>query len=284
MEDAARIEARIASLKDLGDLFSAIEAIAASRVQAAQESLTSVRRYAEVIEHAIGEAASLRTNTTRPFVFDDILPTSALVAICSEQGFTGAFNRLVLERARSELAPKDNVIIVGNRGAAIAADHELEPAFKLGMATRLEGVLAIARQLAAKLNAFDTIRVVFGKYRGGSQFEVEIRQILPPTKRLFAIETPRTKPLHQLPPAILLQRLIGELLLAELMLALTESFASENAARLQIMQGADHSICDKIEGLTQSSRQLRQEHITSELLEVVAGAEAVRAMGDGGNL
>ena len=69
-----------------------------------------------------------------------------------------------------------------------------------------------------------------------------------------------------------------------LMLALTESFASENASRLQFMQGADHSICDKVEGLTRSSRQLRQEHITSELLEVVAGADAVRVMGGASNL
>jgi F-type H+-transporting ATPase subunit gamma len=72
---------------------------------------------------------------------------------------------------------------------------------------------------------------------------------------------------------MLLRRLVGELLLAELMLVLTESFASENAARLGIMQSADDNITGKLAKLKVQGRQLRQDAITSELLDIVSGSE-----------
>jgi F-type H+-transporting ATPase subunit gamma len=80
---------------------------------------------------------------------------------------------------------------------------------------------------------------------------------------------------HHLEAGVLPRRLIDELLLAELMLALTESFANENAARLAIMQAADQNIADKLDKLMLQGRQLRQDAITSELLDIVSGSEAV---------
>jgi F-type H+-transporting ATPase subunit gamma len=60
---------------------------------------------------------------------------------------------------------------------------------------------------------------------------------------------------------------------------LIESTASENAARLQIMDAANRHIDDNLESLSKQSHRIRQEQITSELLEVVAGAEAINTMG-----
>lgn len=101
--------------------------------------------------------------------------------------------------------------------------------------------------------------------------------MLRPGQRVFARSEATIPPLHQIPAELLLHKLICELLPTELMLALTKSSAGENAARLQIMQSADCNIGDKLERLTAQSRHLRQEEITCELLEVVAGAEAISA-------
>lgn len=277
MDDIARLDARINSLKELRDLFAAIEAMAATRVQEAQSALKSARRYAAVIENAIAEAVALGTGAPHMARWDGGSGASAIVVISSEQGFTGAFNRLVLGRARAERKRGETVIVVGRRGAAIAPENGLTADVTLPMATHIDGVLGTARTLARHIEVFDEIRAVFGRYRGGSQFDVSVRQVLPPDETLFKSRDKATLPLHQLQPEILLRHLIGELLFAELMHALTESFASENAARLQIMQGADHNVGENLDRLTHASHRLRQDQITAELLEVVAGAAAVVA-------
>lgn len=282
MEDSARIDARIASLSELRDLFSAIEAMAAARVQAAQSALASARRYTEVIETAIAEAASLDRSGVPLDIWAEEIASSALVVIGSEQGFTGAFNRLLIERAAQELSTDEALVVVGRRGAALATEHGLEPEQSISMATRIEGVLSTARQLAAALKDRSEIRVIFGRHSATGEFDTVVRQVLPPDRNVFEKSDGANPPLHQMPAELLLHKLIGELLLAELMLALTESFASENTARLQIMQSADHNIGDKLERLTVQSRQMRQEQITSELLEVVAGAEAISASSQNG--
>jgi F-type H+-transporting ATPase subunit gamma len=275
MEDLARLEARIDSLEELRGLFSAMQAMAAARVRAAHTALGGIRKYADVIEQAISDAVSLQRVDGRLPPGIDKPPTSALVVICSEHGFAGAFNRLLLARAKSEFRPGDAVAIVGRRGASIAAEHALSPAWTMPMATHIDGILATARRVAVRLRDIESVRVAFGRYGGGSRFEADVRQILPPDPSRLAPRRHQAAPLHQLEPRVLLQRLLGELLLAELILAMTESFASENSARLQIMQAADHNIADKLQSLTRRTRQLQQDAMTSELLEVVAGGEAV---------
>lgn len=279
MDDLNRLETRIASLTELRDLFVAMRALSASRVQTAQSALAGARAYAETIERSIADAVLLQP-THGPSVRADFETASAaIVVICSEHGFAGAYNRLLLERAHAAMEASDTVLIVGRRGGAMSPEHGIEPSSILPMATHVDGLLDLARRIATRVGTADIVRVVFGKYGGSGRFEADVRQIAPlPPERLLP-QASRSPPLHQLPPRALLKRLIGELLLAELMLTLTESFVSENAARLQVMQTANHNIESKLEVLTRASRQLRQEAITSELLEVIVGGDAVSQSG-----
>ncbi|MGE0765166.1 MAG: F0F1 ATP synthase subunit gamma [Hyphomicrobiaceae bacterium] len=275
MDDVARLEARMASLGELRDLFTAMQTLAASRVQAAQTALASARAYTEAIERAIADAAALQNGGRAAPRLDDGRPSSVLIVICSEHGFAGAFNRTLLERARSAVVPGDEVAVIGRRGSSIAREHGITPAWTMPMATHVDGIPETARRLAAKLGESETIRAVHGHSKGGASFDAELRQILPLPSENLTQPFNHAAPLHHLPPMLLLKRLVGELLLAELVLVLAESFASENAARLQIMQSASRNAASKLDDLTRRSHQSRQEAITAELLEVVAGGEAV---------
>ncbi len=74
---------------------------------------------------------------------------------------------------------------------------------------------------------------------------------------------------------MLIDRLIGEYFFAQLVRGAMESFASENAARVALTQSARHAIEGKLEELAGAQRQLRQQEITNEILEVISGAEAL---------
>ena len=72
-----------------------------------------------------------------------------------------------------------------------------------------------------------------------------------------------------------MEELASEYLLAEITGAVMESLASENGARLRVMEAADHNVTDKLKQLTRDEQTLRQEAITSELSDLISGAKVV---------
>jgi F-type H+-transporting ATPase subunit gamma len=89
---------------------------------------------------------------------------------------------------------------------------------------------------------------------------------------MAAQRLPRT----QLPEAALRCGIADMLLIAELAVALLEALASENAARMTVLDAAEHTLQGKLAGLRVEERSARQGAITAELLDVVTGAEAQR--------
>jgi F-type H+-transporting ATPase subunit gamma len=275
MEQLPRLQARIASLHELRDLIRALRALAASHVQEAQAALAGIRRYTEVVEDAIAAGASLLPDIDRHGPAARQPAADILIVVCSEHGFAGAFNERLLDRAEAERTPGQSLAIIGRRGAAIAEERGLDAAWSFPKATRIGGVMRATRQVAAHLTSVTAASIVFGSYRRGGDYEVEARRVLPLDPALLVRSSQRSPPLHHLAPEVLIERLAREYLLAEITRAVTESLASENGARLRVMEMADHNIGDKLEDLGRTEHALRQEAITSELLDVVTGSEAV---------
>jgi F-type H+-transporting ATPase subunit gamma len=280
MEQLPRLQARISSLRELRDLVRALRALAASHVQEAQGALDGIRRYVEVVEDAIAEGAALLPETDGPPPSPLPPSASALIVICSEHGFAGAYNERLLDRAVIERRERQALVVIGRRGAALAAERGLDVDRSFAMATHVGGVLGVTRRVADYLAAVPTADVVYASYRRGSDVEEEIRRILPLDPALLAGAERRSSPLHHLAPDALLQSLAGEYLFAEITRAVMESLASENSSRLRVMEMADHNIGDKLESLRRTENTLRQESVTSELLDVVTGSEAILT-GDG---
>lgn len=277
MEQLPRLQARIASLHELRDLIRALRVLAASHVQEAQGALDGIRRYVEVVEDAIAAAATLLPASDRDSPLPRDRVADVLVVVSSEHGFAGAFNERLLDRAEAELGTGALLAVVGRRGAAIAEERGLAASWTCPMATRLGGVMRVSRLIAERLVAATSARIVFGSYRRGGEFEVQAKRVLPLDPALLVRSGQRSPPLHHLAPEVLIERLAREYLLAEITRAVTESLASENAARLRVMEMADHNIGDKLDDLRRTEHALRQEAITSELLDVVTGSEAVMA-------
>lgn len=273
MEQLPRLQARVTSLHDLRDLMRAMRALAASHVQAAQQALDGIRQYVGVVEDAIADGAALLPDDGGGAA--DGMGADVLVAVCSEHGFVGALNERLLDRAAAGLRPGRQLAVIGQRGVAIAAERGLPVAWSEPMATHVGTVLNAARRIADHLAGSERAEIVFGSYRRGGNSAIEARRILPLDPALLARANGRSRPLHHLPAEILVRRLAGEYLLAEVTRSVMESFASENGARLQVMDAADRNIDGKLDRLSRQARSLRQEAITAELLDLITGAEAI---------
>jgi F-type H+-transporting ATPase subunit gamma len=270
MEQEQVLKARIASLTELRGLFQALRALAASRLQEAQAALAGIRAYSEIIAEALADALALAGAD----VEREQGRGSALVVVCSEHGFAGGFNARLLDEAAARRKPGEALIVLGKRGGVTAAERNLPPDLVVPMATHVAGVADTAHDVAAALASHGAAGVVFGRYRRGGGYEPAFRRILPPDLPP-PVTSRRPPPLAQLPPEQLLRQLDREYLFAALSQALMDSFASENAARLRVMESADHAIADKLDGLRRAENDLRQEAITSELLDVVTGSQAI---------
>ena len=151
------------------------------------------------------------------------------------------------------------------------------------MATRLAGALDAVNSLTNELYAriargeIARVEVMFARYRQGAASMIEHRLLLPLDTASLAAKSARQVPLHNLAPRPLLEELIADYVFALLTEAAVESIASENAARFAAMESAHDNVSKKLARLQENARQARQTEITSELLDLMTGAEALQA-------
>lgn len=271
MEDLSRIRARLDSLTELGELVGALRSMAASRTREAQEAFAGTRAYRQVIEQAISEVWPMVPAETAPPAGNGD-GTRVLLVIASENGFVGLFNSRLIDRALEIRQPGEPLILVGRRGQTVAAERGVTDATGFAMTSRIHGVTTLARRIAARLTDVAAARIVYARHRPGDDTGIEVRDVLP----YDTIVDPEARtPLVHLAPRDLLNRLTGEYLFAEIAHALMESLASENAARMRAMDAASRNIGDRVGTLARDERIARQEQTTTEMLDVVTGAEAV---------
>jgi F-type H+-transporting ATPase subunit gamma len=277
-ERLADILAQMQNVRQLGAVVTAMRGIAASRAQKARSLLAGIDAYAETVSRAIERALTLLPPDFRATP----MPRPAkpgLILFCAEQGFAGAFSERVLETAAAEF--DDTVILViGTRGAIIASERGLKPAWSAPMTTYADAVVSLANGLTETLYGFvasgrmATVDIVYPRTATGGGIHVDRHSLLPIDFRRFAQGAAGSGPVTMLDPEVLLERLAAEYVYAQLCQAAIHAFAAENEARMMAMASAKTNIETKLASLQQRERQVRQEEITTEIIELAAGAEA----------
>jgi F-type H+-transporting ATPase subunit gamma len=286
MAQEREIATRITSLHDLLEIVSAIRAMAASQMQQAIRSLQAIRRYSDAVRDALSEATTLLPSdgsvaaTAHPL-------KSGLVVFCAEHGLCAAFNQhplraagLAMERSGGRLV----LIVVGSRGGQICRDRGLHPHLVLPMATHCVGVTAAARRVAAELyhmfseRQIAGVEVIYAQHAEGQFAHLEQHRLLP--LEMPAAEQRREKVplLINVRPRLLFDDMVGEYFFAALENAAMQSFFSENSTRFRTMEAAHRNIENKAEDLTKLLQRLRQEAVTTEILDLISGAEALSSI------
>ena len=274
------IESQIAGISELLDIVGAMRSLASMRVQEAHRALPGIRRYAETMAEAIGSTLLLMPGPS--LAGGAARGPRAFILCTAEHGFVGGFNVRVIDAAEGVLDVDDTLFVLGSRGAALARERGLTPAWTHPTATRPEGLPETIRPLTAELyrviarGSITRVDLMFARHRQGFGTEIERRLLLPLDLASFSLRQPRLPPLHNLAPNVLLEKLVGDYVFALLTQAAVESLAAENAARFAAMGSAYDNVSKKLEEMREDARQARQSEITTELLDLVTGAEALR--------
>jgi len=295
MASAREMRLRIRSVGNIAQVTRALQAVSASRVRRAQQSVQATRPYAtkawEVLLHLASQPAR---DVTHPLLTQrtEVRRVSAVV-ITSDRGLAGAYNanliRYCLESFRSSAAPV-TYVFVGRKGRDmmtrrridVRADFSGLPAEPSFADVSAIGRLAVEDYLAGRTDQ------VFLAY---TRFVNLLRQI-PTTKLLLPLELDRPEarvtefqPTSGPAPAYIYEpgeeELIGQIVprftALQVFHAVMESLASEHAARMVAMQNATQNAVELGSALRLEYNKARQQAITSDMLDIVGGVEAQRA-------
>jgi F-type H+-transporting ATPase subunit gamma len=150
------------------------------------------------------------------------------------------------------------------------------------MAIHAGAVIDTARRIADELyrrferGSLTGVETLYFRDLGGGRRRLERQSLLPVDPEQYGEPRSTIPPLTNLTPQTLMDGLMAEYVFAQLAHSAMESFASENGARLAVMQSAREKLDERLTDLQSLERRLRQEQITSELLELVTGSEAAR--------
>jgi F-type H+-transporting ATPase subunit gamma len=282
MARTQQITAQIGSLKELLEIIAALRAIAAVQMQRSQQSLEAVRDYSRIIQRALGEAATLLVSDGDD-VDTTVVRQPGLVVLCSEHGFCGAFNEPLISAAieAASTEPNLHLIFVGTRGAQRSSERGLRPELTLPMAPHSDGVTTAARRVAVELSrmfveqTLTSVDVLYTHEVTTEHSALDRVRLLPPDVRALEKHRATVPPIVNMKPRRLFDELAAEYMFAMLEAAAMESFVSENAARFRTMEAAHENIEKKIVEFERTARRMRQEAVTTEILDLIAGFEAM---------
>jgi len=282
---------RIKTVESTKKITKAMELIAASRIVKAQQRVAAARPYSERITEVIRNLAAGGAGLDHPLLKPrDEIRTVAYVAITADRGLAGGYNNNVIRateramRADREAGRESKLFVVGKKaqGYFRFRGMPIQESF-LGVTDQptYEQAREIAHGVAAAFSngEVDTVEVVYTQFLSAGSQRVATRRLMPlDTSRLEeAAESGATASYEFEPdPDSILERLLPRYAEARLFAALLDASASEHAARQRAMKSATDNAEDLITNLSRAMNRARQDAITTEIMEIVGGAEALR--------
>lgn len=287
---------RIASVQSTQKITSAMKMVAASKLKRAQAAAEEGRPYGERMERMLAQlVASMSSLEAAPKLLAGHGTNNSvlLVAVTGDRGLCGGFNSNIVRETRRRVTAltgegkQVRVMCVGRKGRdGLRRDHAGLIVDTMENVTRSGAEFGPARDIGKRLRnmfeagEFDTCFLIYNTFKSAISQVVTVKQIIPfPVEELQAAgeKAPGGEAEYELEPAD--DQLLGALLPANLSMqifrSLLESYASEQGARMTAMDNATNNAADMIDKLRLKYNRTRQAAITTELIEIISGAEAL---------
>lgn len=291
MASLKELKDRIASVKSTQKITKAKKMVAAAKLRRAQMAAEAARPYAEQMEKVMASLASkvsIDENSSKLLAGTGKLETHLLVVATSDRGLCGAFNANIVKEARAKaekLLQEGHKVLfymVGRKGIPIIKRFypgQILKHFDTSnvKAPGYEEAKAIAAELTALIEEgkYDVAHLFYGKFKSALVQEPTVQQIIPIAVQDGAISESEGAVDYEPDEEEILAELLPRNLTTQIFGALLENNASEQGASMTAMDNATRNAGDLIDNLTIIYNRSRQAAITTELIEIIAGAEAL---------
>ncbi len=285
------IKRRIKGVQSTQQITKAMKMVAAAKLRRAQEKIINARPYANEIFVMLSHLVTEFDLATNPYLKNRDAKKVALVVVTSDRGLCGAFNSNIIKEAvryiDEELKPKNisaGIFCVGRKATDFFTKRDFDVLYKkagLFSGLKYESALEIANELIRGYLAgeFDKVIIVFNEFKSIIQQKIVMSQFLPVpvAKRTEKEKLALPNYIYEPNQREIFNYLLPKHLKAQLWRVLLESNAAEFAAQMTAMDNATTNAKELIRALNLKYNKERQAAITKEILEIVSGANALKA-------
>lgn len=288
MANLKEIRNRITSVGSTMQITSAMKMVSAAKLKRAQDAITQMRPYAEKLQEILGNLSGSLDLSENAYSEEREVKNVLIVGVTSNRGLCGGFNNNIMKRVNfliNDEYKNVNVKVLGLgkkiREAYKKTDHyyvndEIAPVEDIFSDLKFSNTAVIASSLMERFKnkEFDKIVVVYNKFINAAAQEVKTEQFLPIVSTVTETESAGDY-IFEPSKEEIVNDLIPKSLKIQLYKGLLDSNASEHGARMTAMHKATDNAAEMKKNLTLGYNKARQAAITSEILEIVGGAEAL---------
>jgi F-type H+-transporting ATPase subunit gamma len=284
------IRNRITSVKSTRQITSAMKMVSAAKLKKAQDRVIQIRPYAMKLREVLMEVSSGLDKGHKGVYIENRKPENVLVVLmASNRGLCGAFNANICKKAVSHVRENYSVqaeqgklkfFCIGKKAADFIKKSEFElydSEFAIFDNISFANTTTIAEKLM-KLFAdgkFDRIDLVYNSFKNAAVHEQKVEQFLPMSLEIKERNNPSE---YIFEPGVeqIVDEMVPKSLKTQLFRTILDSNAAEHGARMTAMHQATDNATELIKDLTLMYNKARQAAITSEILEITSGAEALK--------
>ncbi len=282
------VKRRIVSVKSTQKITRAMELIASSRIIKAQRRVEAARPYAEKMRELMASVAKNAASIDHPLLRQrDEVGTVGYIVITADRGLAGAYNSNVIRATERDLAEasSNKLFVSGKKGISYFRFRGYDIAESWQGSSdqpRIEHARAVA---TAAVEAFvneevDEVRLSYTKYESALTQRATTTKLLPVPREELQEDAEeetgqRANYVFEPEPEDILGYLLPRYVEGAVFQGMLEAAASEHAARRRAMKAATDNADELIDNLTRDYNQARQAEITTEIMEVIGGAEAL---------
>lgn len=290
MANLKEVRNRIASVNSTQQITKAMKMVAAAKLRRAQDNILQMRPYAQKLGEMLQTvSAGAEAAQENPFKQERPIEKVLMVVITSDRGLCGAFNANVSKAATAVINEKYaaqkragnvHILSIGKKGGEFFTRRGYKVnALYEDTFTRLS--FGVVRQAADEImNAFlndqyDIVEIVYNEFKNVATQIVRVEQFLPIVESTTQDTATPGDYIFEPSEEEIIKELIPKSLKIQLYRAVLESNASEHGARMTAMDKATDNAGELLKNLRIEYNRSRQAAITTEILEIVAGAEAL---------
>lgn len=289
MANTKDLRNRISSVKNTQQITKAMKMVSAAKLRRAQHAITNARPYALRLRSVISKIAQGKGLEHRFFRKVEKPESVLFVVLTSDRGLCGSFNSSIIRFADRFYKENKHVyktadfFFIGRRAAEFFKRREIE-AVDVVVNLAKDIKYEMAQDLASRIlewfgtGRYDEVQIIYNEFKSAISQKVTCEKLLP----LNSSEADETLDLNGdllFEPTAdeILDQLLEKHFSIQIYRCMQESIASEHGARMNAMENATKNAGEMIRVLTLSLNKIRQAAITTELIEITSGAEALQS-------
>ena len=296
MPNLKEVRNRISSVSSTQQITKAMKMVAAAKLRKAQDAIITMRPYADKLDEILKNvSSSLDGSVDNPFGIEREVKKVLVVVFSSDRGLCGAFNTNVFKTAKALIADKyqsqfeaGNVVVktIGKKAFEHFARFSEYPTDDSDYESYGDNAFDNFKVVAEKImksfvgSEYDAIELCYNEFKNAATQELKAELFLPVVEEVDETlsYTPDPKDyIFEPSKEYIIEDLIPKSLKITFYKALLESHASENGSRMTAMDKATDNAGELLKDLKLTYNRARQAAITTEILEIVGGAEALAA-------